>query len=984
MSTHFIRGRAVIALSLICLVLPSFAGAQQTGTIRGRVTESASGAPVSSALVTVVGTSVGTVTDANGGFTIVDVPAGSQTVQARRIGFTPERRPIRIAAGGSETLNFILLPAATSLERVVVTGTAAPTTARALGTSIATVGGEEVAESRAMTVDAALQGKVAGAQITQNSGNPGGGGLSVRLRGTGSITSGSEPLYIIDGVIVDNSSDQLVDLGARSNVQNRLADINPNDIDRIEIVRGAAAAALYGSRANNGVVQIFTKHGRVAPPRLIAETRYSGERLAKRLDLNLSPVDATGKAVTRYDYQDYIFEPGNLKETSLAVDGGDAKTTYYAGGSYTNEQGIMRKSASLRKTARLNLSEQLFPKLRLNFGGNFVNTKNNFEPNGEQTQGVITAVLFSPTTFSFFPVNGVYPAAPTGAEFANPLEVIERWKAPQTINRFIGSANAMFTPASNVVMQYTLGYDGYSLEADQFIPRGSLPGVNVTGYSAAIVRDSRIVNNDAVATLTSHPARALEAGTSVGVNFTTQFIQTTTAVARDLLPTGELVSAGASPAVGQSRFNLATLGYYVQQSLAWRDRLYLTGAVRRDASSTFGSGDRWQTYPKLSLSYVISDESYYKNSFLGSIVPSLRLRSALGYAGNQPSLANAYARYDSYVKAVNNDRIGTVNSTALGNDSLRPERQREVEFGGDLGFLRDRLNFELTFYNKRVSDALLSRPQAPSTGYTTQLANIGEISNRGVELLARALLMDGRAVRWNSTVTYSRNRNRVDKLIGAPFTLGYANRVQQGEPLGFFFAELPQKNAAGEDSIDAAGLIVRSPTATRVSTKVGDPNPDWIGSLLNEVDIGSRLHFRALLDGSFGGEVLNFTRRIMDTFGTSADVAREYLPVGDPNRLAPGYLRSKRFYFGKYAEDGSFVKLRELSLTYNLTPFFANVIRAKGLDLTVSGRNLHTWTSYSGYDPEMNLFGQRTVERGNDFGTYPIPRVWSIGVRATY
>lgn len=984
MTAHSIRARTMIALTTICLAFPTAASAQQTAIVRGRVTEAGTGSPVSSVLVSVVGTQLGAQTDASGVYTIVGVPAGSRTIQARRIGFVPGRRTVTIGSGATETVDFALQSAPTSLERVVVTGTATPTTVRALGTSIAVVGGDAISEARAVTVDAALQGKIAGAQITQNSGNPGGGGLSVRLRGTGSITSGSEPLYIIDGVIVDNSSDQLVDLGARSNVQNRLADINPNDIDHIEIVRGAAAAALYGSRANNGVVQIFTKRGRVAPPRLTLETRYSGERLAKRLALNLSPVDATGKSVTRYDYQDFIFENGSLKETNLSVDGGDARTTYYVGGSYTNEQGIMKASSSLRKTARINLSEQLFPKLRLNFGGNFINTKNNFSPNGEQTQGVITAVLFSPTTYSFFPVNGVYPVAPTGAEFANPLEVIDRWKEPQTINRFIGSANAMFTPSSNVLMQYTLGYDGYTQEADQFIPRGSLPGVNVTGYSAAIVRDSRIVNNDGVATLTTHPMSALEAATSLGVNFTTQFIQTTTAVSRDLLPTGELVSAGAAPAAGQTRFNLATLGYYLQQTLAWRDRLYLTGAVRRDASSTFGSGDRWQTYPKLSVSYVISDEPYFKSSFAGSMMPSLRLRAALGYAGNQPSLANAYARYDNYVKAVNSDRVGVVNSTALGNDSLRPERQREYEWGADMGFLRDRLNFELTFYNKRVSDALLSRPQQPSSGYTTQLSNIGQISNRGFELLAKALVLDRTAVRWNTTVTYSRNKNKVDKLIGAPFTLGYANRVRQGEPLGFFYAELPQKNAAGGDSIDAAGLIVRSPSATRVSARVGDPNPDWLGSLLNEVDIGSRLHFRVLLDGTFGGEVLNFTRRIMDTFGTSADVAREYLPVGDPNRLVPGFVRSQRFYFGKYAEDGSFVKLREVSLTYNLMPSLAGALRVKGLDLTISGRNLKTWTGYSGYDPEMNLFGQRTVERGNDFGTYPIPRVWSVGVRATY
>jgi hypothetical protein len=184
--------------------------------------------------------------------------------------------------------------------------------------------------------------------------------------------------------------------------------------------------------------------------------------------------------------------------------------------------------------------------------------------------------------------------------------------------------------------------------------------------------------------------------------------------------------------------------------------------------------------------------------------------------------------------------------------------------------------------------------------------------------------------------------------------------------------------------LDAAGLILRSPVATRVSGKVGDPNPDWLGSLLNEVSIGRRFQFRVLLDGSFGGDVLNFTKRTLDTFGTSADASLELLPAGDPRRVAPGFARSKRFFFGEYTEDGTYVKLREISATFDLAPNLARSVRAAGLALTLSGRNLYTWTDYTGFDPEMNLFGTLTVERGNDFGTYPIPRMWSIGLRATY
>lgn len=976
-------GTRFVLLALFPLVLfgPTVA-AQGTGTVTGRVLDAQNGAGLAAAQVSVAGTGLGAATDASGAFTIGGVATGRRSLVVRRIGYEPATRELSVAAG-INSVTISIAPAATSLERVIVTGTAAPTTMRALGTSVASVSSDQISAAQSVTVDQALQGKIAGAQITQNSGSPGGGGLSVRLRGTGSIISGSEPLYIVDGVIVDNSSEQLINFGARSNVQNRLADLDPNDIERIEIVRGAAAAALYGSRANNGVVQIFTKRGVAGAPKISFGARYSPEKLAKRLALNMAPLDATGKPVTRYDYQDAIFQTGALKETNLSAEGGNDRSTYYAGASYSDEMGIIRNSSAVRKSARMNLSQQLTTPFKLNIGANYVNAHNEFEPNGEAGTGVITALLFTPTTFNFYPTNGIYPQAPTGAGFANPLAVIETWKAPQTVNRFIGSANAVYTPNSKLLMQYTLGFDGYQMEADQFIPRNTIAS-EPTGYTIAVLRDSRIVNNDGVATVTTRAGSDVELGSSLGFNYTTQLVKTTTAVARDLLPTSELVSAGAIPAAGQTRVDLVTLGFYGQQTFAWRDRLFLTGALRRDASSTFGSEDRWQWYPKVSASYVISDEPWFKGMAIGRPFTSLRFRGALGFAGNQPSVGNAYASQDTYVKRVNNDHVGVVNSLALGNALLRPERQREVEFGADMSFFRERLAFEATVYDKKVTDALLSRPLRTSSGYSSQLDNIGEISNKGFEILARTENMNTPRFHWGSTITYSRNRNKLDKLVGAPFTLGYANRVEQGQPIGYFYSEMPTFNTAGGDSIDAAGLIVRSPAGRMSFGKIGDPNPEWLGSLLNEMRVGNMLHFRVLLDGSFGGDVLNFTKRTLDTFGTSADAALELLPVGTPGRVAPGYARSKRFFYGNYVEDGTYIKLREISATLDLASSLARQVRAAALSVTLSGRNLHTWTDYTGFDPEMNLFGQLTVERGNDFGTYPIPRMWSIGIRAAY
>ena len=1005
MSFRSLRWSTLLALA------PALLLAQTTGTVRGRVT-SAGGAAIAGAQVSVDGTQRGTVTGAGGEYSITRVPAGDRTVSVRRIGFSADRRDIVVRTEGTVTADFVLAQVAASLSEVVVTGTAAPTARRALGTSVGSVDSTTISRSGASTVDGALQGKIAGVQIMQNSGNPGGGGISVRMRGTSSFISGSDPLYIVDGVIVDNSSAQLRDLGSRSNVQNRLADLNPADIDRIEVIRGAAASALYGSRANNGVVQIFTKRGRAGRPRIGFQTRYSSSEIRRRLAFNDFPLNVQGLPVTRFDYQDEIFRRAGSIENNLSLDGGNEQTTYYISGGWTEEDGILRSTNSARRSARVNLSQQIFPKLKADFGANFVNTHSDYQVNGE-ANGVLTAILFTPTTYSFFPVKGVYPASPVAS--ANPLLELDRFKNPQDVNRFIGSAHARFQPLSRLGVDYTVGYDGYTQEQGEYIKRGAFTsGASANGLAANVVRGSRIINQDGVASLTTRPGRELEFTSSVGFNHTSQQIKTTSATSFDLIPIGELVSAGATPAgAAQSLVELVTLGFYGQQSLAWRERLYLSGAMRWDASSTFGASERWQVYPKLSASYVISDEHWFAP--LSRAFASARLRAALGYAGNQPSSLNAYQRFDDYVTTTIDGRAGLVNSTTLGNAGLKPERQREYEFGGDFGFLEDRIALEATYYDKLVDGLLFFRPVATSTGYSQQFADIGSLTNKGIELRARTINIDRPRLKWESTVTYARNRNKVKDLTIPDFqsASGYPNRIKKGDPVGVFYGAYAARNClTGAVLLDSLGRLRPSTslpalltdsvgrralgggTCNDSSSKVlGDPNPDWIGSLLNEFTLGKSFRFRVFVDGSFGNDVMNLTRRIQDLGAASngVDAERELLPFGDPRKLPPGYLARRLGIFGEYVEDGSFVKLREVSATYVLNTPWVNRVFAQGVELTLSGRNLYVWTDYSGFDPEVNFFGQNpgrsggsAADRGFDFATYPIPRTWSMSARFTY
>jgi len=1003
---HFASVRLILA---ILAVSPVAIMAQATGSVRGTVTDVGTGQPIASAQIRIDGTTIGALSGQNGEYLIPAAPVGQRVVIARRIGYGEVRRTVIVEGNGTATANFAMSGVAVTLGEVVVTGTGAPTEKRAVGNSIGSVDSASIQRASATTIDQALQGKIAGAQISQNSGNPGGGGISVRLRGTSSFISGSDPLYIVDGVIVDNSSATLRDLGARSNVQNRLADLNPADIARIEIIRGAAAAALYGSRANNGVVQIFTKRGSVGKTRVTYQTRVSTSEAPTQLGINNFSSDAAGLPVaTRIDLQDQIFRRGSTYENNLSLDGGTDQTRYYINGTWTDEKGIFEKTSSSRKGGRINLTQTITPKLNLDLGANFVNTHNEFQVNGEAT-GVLTSFLFNPTTFNPSPVDGVFPFAPILNP--NPLLQLSRFRNPQDINRFIGSVQARWNPLSRLALNYTFGYDGYSLEQSEFIPRGALPaGPTANGLSANSIRNSRILNQDATANYVT-PWRDFQFTTSGGFNYTEQRLRTTSAAATDLIPVVEVVG-GATPSAFQSIIDLKTLGFYAQEAIAWRDRLYLSGAIRWDASSTFGPNERWQIFPKASISYVLSEEEWFRSIVPRNAVSSLRLRTALGYAGNQPSVINAYSRFDDYVSQSFDGKPGLVNSVTLGNTALKPERQREWELGGDFGFLNDRASLEATYYDKVVEDLLFFRPVSRSTGYTRQFSPIGSLSNKGWEFLLRTINVDRPAWKWDMTMTYTRNRNRVESLDIPDFqsASGYPNRIKKGDPVGVFYGTYAARNCVtGNFLLDSLGRL-RPSTSLPASIDsrralsggscndssaavLGDPNPDWLGSWLNEFGIGKHFRFRVLLDGSFGGDVLNLSGRIRDLGGASnsPEAERELIPFGDSRRLPAGYLARRLGIFSEYVEDGTFVKLREISASYNFDSPWITRFLSQGVELSLSGRNLYTWTDYEGYDPEVNAFGQNAdragstaADRGFDFATIPIPRTWSIGARFTY
>jgi TonB-dependent starch-binding outer membrane protein SusC len=970
-----------LCLALVAIIaIPSVTNAQQV-VVTGRVTDDR-GQALDGAQVSVPGTGIGTATTSDGRFRLVVPNATAQTtVEVRFIGYgTRTQRLTR--TDGAEELVFALPVDALQLDEVVVTGQSGATTRRQLGNSISTVSARDLQASGSVAVDRALTGKVAGALVQQNSGNPA-GGMSVRLRGVSTILGSADPLYIVDGVIVNNDSPNLVYLGGYA--QNRLVDLNPNDIERIEIVKGAAAAALYGSRANNGVVQIFTKKGQSGTPRFVLSTRWSGDEVRKRLEVNRHPFDAQGNPVQRYDHQDAIFRRAYGTENHLSMTGGFSTTRYYASGGYLKNQGIVRGSDFERINGRVRLDQEVNDWLQVSVGGTHTVSSGREVPNGGlgDLYGAIDGFLFGPNTYDLNPdpQTGLYPNA--GA-FANPKEVVERYDFSQSTRRFMGDVNVNMAPLPGLNVVYTLGYDGYTQTATGFVPRGSAtPGIYALGWSRRGTAEFRQLSHDLNARYQRVLSSALESTSLVGATYQSDESVNASMTSYDLSPVTVVVPGGANRSIAEYRGRRIIQGVFGQQTFGIRDRLYLTAAGRLDASSVFGEDNRWQAYPKVSGSYLVSEEGFWNGSSLGRIIPDFKIRAAWGKSGGLTSIG-PYDRFTNFSPTSYEGLPGLIPSRQQGSD-IRPERQTGTEIGLDLGIISNRVAMEITAYWQHTSDLLLTRTVALSTGYATRLENAGAIDNRGIEILLRAVPVNTPALRWNTSLTYSANRNEVSNIDGGVRVLTGAwglSAAINGQPLGVYYAAGYRRDDQGRilatDGTPFSDAKVQIPARDATPRVIGNPNPKWIGAWSNDLNVGQSLSFRMQVDGVFGNDVWNYDRRIgaYPPYGTLKDYELELR--GD---VATGTGTALWTNFEHWVEDGTYVKLREVSASYAFRP---RGLRVEELRISVIGRNLLSFDSYTGYDPEVNTGGQSTGTRGYVFAEVPIPRSISLGVTATF
>jgi TonB-linked SusC/RagA family outer membrane protein len=1012
----------IFLVAPIFLLLLLTANAQNSRyTITGKITEEGSKAPIPGAGVKIQGTSFAVAANVDGTYSLpVNLAPGNYQLATTFIGYKTIVKQITLGSNANIVADFSLTQDAMGLDEVIVTGTSQGTTRKQLGSYVSSVKGDDLNRAPSGNALASLQGKTPGAQISQNSGDPA-GGISVRLRGVSSVNSSSEPLYIIDGVIVNNSTKRVTNTSSNydggnfvgSIGQNRMVDISPNDIERIEVLNGAAAAAIYGSRANAGVIQIFTKRGQTGVPQVSFNTSLVISELRKQVEVNqsptkfggptdgataqtqdvLSPALTTTTPVTRYNYQDYIFRTGVGTDNSVSVSGGTDNTKFYTSAGYFSNQGIIKNTDFTRINFRANLDQTINKWAKMTVGFNYIHSNANEKPDGNSFFSPMNSVTIIGNFHDIFARDALGNLKAVGERGrVNPVSVIEDIKQRQFTNRIIANTGLKLNPVKNLTVDYTMGVDNSIQNGTTFIPPfaynvstgfwggGPTLDPSLNGYASAANATTTLFNNELNFTYDTKISSVIGSTTQLGGSYQYQKDLYSLTNGRGLAPFVQVVNGASTMLQGaDSRSEFSISGAYLQQNFKYKDHLFLTGAIRVDQSTVFGENNRTQVYPKANISYVLSSAEYWKNLGVSSWWNAFKIRAAYGQSGNLTGIG-AYDRFNVYTPNSLNSKTTLGSLSVLANTDVVPERQTEFEVGTDMSFFNNRLGLTFNYYNKNVTDLLLQVLIAPTNGFSSLLDNIdGKLKNKGVEVMLTGVPLKTKDFTWTSTLIYNRNRNKITGS-GARQTFatnpGAPVSIIDGYPIGVFYGTYFQRNLDGTIATNASGIpLTEGQAANNIQRKViGDPNPDYTGSLVNDFSY-KKLSLRIQLDAVQGGDVWNADWRTRQGVGNGKVAEAEQM-----GKLPRGYVAGVYNVEEWRIDDGSFVKLREISLSYNV----GQVKFIKNLAVNLSGRNLFSWDNYKGYDPELNSGGQSTLLRNIDFGSVPIPRTFSIGLQAKF
>jgi len=970
------------------LVLLLFIGVTQAKaqvfTASGTVKENSNGNPLAGVSITVKGTKQTTTSNSTGNFTI-NVNSKSAVLVLKYVGY--KATEVAVTADKAN-LNVMMEEEVNSLKEIVITGLASSIKRSNLANAITTVSAKDlVGTTQIQTADGALYGKVAGANIRMNSGAPG-GGINIQLRGLSSLTQASAPLIVLDGVYINNNTQRtgrasVTGAGAanQDDGANRLADINPADIENIEVLKGPSAAAIYGTRANAGVLVITTKKGAAgktvisfgqdigigSPLKMMGVDNWSEAKInsffpAARRAVELSRFQAATAANNFVNYEDYFYgNTATLLNSRLSIRGGDEKTKFFVSGSLTDEGGIVRRTGFERQSVRANIEHKLSKSVVLSVNSNYIRTNTDRGFTGNQNNSGASIgynISYVPNYFDLRPVNGVYPANPYFAE--NPVHVTDKGVNNALVNRFIQSfnldVNLFKNENSQLKFRVNGGLDYIQNSTKVYLPddlqfqRGQAnPGDVLVGkqesmntnFQAAFVYDWKIKR----------------------VNFNTQV----GLVRLDFRNDG-LFNRGRGLAPGQINIKQATVqevesqfestqsdvGIFVQKQMNFEDKIIGTLGMRMDKSNTNGDANKFYGFPKASLAINLANFDFWKIDAISQLKP----RVAYGQTAGPVPFG---ATFTSLGGVNIGGLLGATVPTTIGNTNIVPERASEIEFGFDAGFLNNKILFEATYYVKTTLDNLQPLTLSPATGVVNTQSNEAEMRNKGFELGLSGTVVDKANFKWFSRLLWWKNDILITKLGIPSYTTGAF-----GTALGTFLVQ------QGVSPTTIVGTPAISPG---VFTVWGNAQPDWTSSWSNNITLFKNFDLSVLTEYRSGGDNINLTSFLTDGGGTTKgwfdDSNNDGIPNGRQRDPAP-YNNA-----GRWVQDATFLKIREVGLYYTLpketlSKSFGNLIqRAK---IGVSGNNVFLATKYVGYDPETSTFGAQALANNVDVAPYPTAR----------
>ena len=1029
--------KKLLLMSLVLMFTLLHGAMAQTRTVSGRVTDQKSGDGLPGVTVLLKGTTNGVSTNSDGSFSL-SVPQNGGTLVFSSVGMTTQERVL----GTESQINLGLAADAKQLSEIVVVGYGSQNKTLLTG-AVTSVDAKQFEGQPVAGIDQVLQGRASGVQVTQNSGTPG-GGVSVRIRGNNSISAGSDPLYVIDGVPINTGS--YSNVGTGNQQLNALSDINPNDIASIEVLKDASAAAIYGSRAANGVVLVTTKKGKSGKSKVDFNYYTGVQQTIKRLEvLNgqeaqdlINEQRVNGGLTPRYvaanptsaqvlftgadtNWQNEIFRSARVSNYSATVSGGDAKTRFLLSGTYFDQDGIIIGSGFKRGSGRINLEHNISDRVRVGSNLSLSRSLSNRIANDNNIYGVLSAAVLLGSQTPVYNPDGTYGRDPFSS-VENPVAAAIEPTLLARNGRLIGNVYAEVEPMKNLRIRTSFGADYLTLKEDQFLPNVLLQAIAANGTGRSNNRSDVNWLNETTANYTKtfnedHNVNLLIGGSvqksvqegiqTLASNFPGNTIRTLTAASVK-------TDASSDATVWTLISGFARLNY------DFRGKYIIAASVRRDGSSRFGANNQYGTFPSASLAWRVGQEDFLKDN---DVVSELKLRGGYGQTGNfdignfasrglfgvgANNVVNGVATNANYLQQAG------LSPVQIANPDLTWEKSAEYNAGIDLGVLDNRILLSANAFERNTNSLLLNRQLPLTSGITGISQNIGSLRNRGLEFEVTTQNVKSTDFTWTTNFNISIIRNKVTELVDkAPFAAGFASRVQVGESLGSFYGFQVERLFQTTDEIAALDAAARLATgsATAVYQKdakpgdikfvdidgngvinaldqkiIGSAQPNFFGGINNTLNYkGIDLNF--FFQFTQGNEVYNNTRAFAEglngQFGQLATVRNRWTPTNtntDIPRAVNGDPNGNRRTSTRFLEDGSYLRLKTITLGYNLPSNIVKMARFQSARIYVSGQNVLTFTKYQGLDPEISTFSGTNTALGTDFLTFPQARTIQVGI----